>query len=158
MVWGYDVTSHGEDREFDALPSPLLSRVSTLEGRLRIHVPHELLLSNNLQDQCPATLNRQFDSTKFMGGFLRVEEYVLSVPGKILDTFKQGRFGRLQTIETWKAFGIAGLMFVVVSYAALSSLTVWMTYLAEMLVTYPERAFESLNRSDVEQPLANSTG
>ena len=95
-----------------------------------------------------------------MGGFLRVKEYVLGVPGKILDTFKQADLGVFKRSETWKAFGIAALMFVAVSYAALSMFDSMDDIFASDAepAPIPNIVFESLNRSDVEQPLANSTG
>jgi len=86
-----------------------------------------------------------------MGGFLRVKEYVLGVPGKILDTFKQADLGVFKRSETWKTFGIAGLMFVVVSYAALSMFDSMDDIFASDAepAPIPNIVFESLNRSDV---------
>ena len=79
---------------------------------------------------------------------------------KFFDTFKQADLGVFKRSETWKAFGIAGLMFVVVSYAALSMFDSMDDIFASDAEPAPilNIVFESLNRSDVEQPLANSTG
>ena len=66
--------------------------------------------------------------------------------------FKQG--------ETWKAFGIAALMFVTISFAALSMFDSMDEVFASDAdpAPIPNMIFESLNRSGVESVVANETG
>ena len=73
---------------------------------------------------------------------------------------QQADFGVFKRSETWKAFGIGALMFVTISFAALSMFDSMDDVFASDAepAPIPNIIFESLNRSDIEQPLANSTG
>ncbi|MBT7263152.1 MAG: hypothetical protein HN883_04505, partial [Euryarchaeota archaeon] len=73
---------------------------------------------------------------------------------------QQADFGVFKQAETWKAFGIAALMFVTISFAALSMFDSMDDIFASdgEPAPIPNIIFESLNRSEIEQPLANSTG
>ena len=55
-----------------------------------------------------------------MGALASMSEYIRGVPSAVSGTLKQADFGVFRQADTWKAFGIAALMFVTVSYAALS--------------------------------------
>ena len=83
---------------------------------------------------------------------------------RVFSAFKglwgQADFGVFKQAETWKAFGIAALMFVTISFAALSMFDSMDDIFASDAepAPIPNIVFESLNRSDIEQPLANSTG
>ena len=73
---------------------------------------------------------------------------------------QQVDFGVFKQSETWKAFAISAVMFVTISFAALSmfdSMDEIFQSDAEP-APIPNIVFESLNRTDIEQPLANSTG
>ena len=75
----------------------------------------------------------------------------------LLDTMDLGVFKRS---ETWKAFGIAAIMFVAISFAALSmfdSMDDIFQSDAEPK-PIPNVVFESLNRTDIESGLVNETG
>jgi len=74
--------------------------------------------------------------------------------------WEQADFGVFKHAETWKAFGIAALMFVTISFAALSMFDSMDDIFASDAepAPIPNIVFESLNRSGIEQPLANSTG
>jgi cytochrome c-type biogenesis protein len=69
-------------------------------------------------------------------------------------------FGVFKRSETWKAFGIAAIMFVTISFAALSMFD----SMDEVFQSdadpapVPNIVFESLNRTDYESPLVNETG
>ena len=95
-----------------------------------------------------------------MGALASMSEYIRGVPSAVSGTLKQADFGVFRQADTWKAFGIAALMFVTVSYAALSMFDSMDDVFASDAepAPIPNIIFESLNRSDVEQPLANSTG
>jgi len=87
------------------------------------------------------------------------------LPGnRVFSAFKglwgQADFGVFKQAETWKAFGIAALMFVTISFAALSMFDSMDDIFASDAepAPIPNIVFESLNRSGIEQPLANSTG
>lgn len=73
---------------------------------------------------------------------------------------QQVDFGVFKQTETWKAFAISAVMFVTISFAALSMFD----SMDEIFQSdadpapIPNIVFESLNRTDIEQPLANSTG
>ncbi|MCP2504470.1 MAG: hypothetical protein NLN65_04160, partial [Candidatus Poseidoniaceae archaeon] len=73
---------------------------------------------------------------------------------------EQADFNVFKQAETWKAFAIGALMFVTISFAALSMFDSMDDIFASDAdpAPIPNIVFESLNRSDVEQPLANSTG
>lgn len=73
---------------------------------------------------------------------------------------QQADFGVFKRSETWKAFAIGALMFVTISFAALTMFDSMDDVFASDAdpAPIPNIVFESLNRSDVEQPLANSTG
>ena len=73
---------------------------------------------------------------------------------------QQVDFGVFKQTETWKAFAISAVMFVTISFAALSmfdSMDEIFQSDAEP-APIPNIVFESLNRTGIEQPLANSTG
>ena len=72
----------------------------------------------------------------------------------------QADFSVFKQTETWKAFGIAAVMFVAISYAALSMFDSMDEVFASDAdpAPIPNIVFESLNRSSVEGPLANDTG
>ena len=75
----------------------------------------------------------------------------------LVDTMDLGVFKRL---ETWKAFAIAAIMFVCISYAALSmfdSMDDIFQSDAEP-EPIPNIVFESLNRTGIESELVNETG
>ena len=75
----------------------------------------------------------------------------------ILEQVDTGVFKRA---ETWKAFAIAAIMFVTISFAALSmfdSMDEIFQSDAEP-VPVPNMVFESLNRSEYESSIANETG
>jgi len=74
--------------------------------------------------------------------------------------WEQADFGVFKQAETWKAFGIGALMFVTISFAALSMFDSMDDVFASDAepAPIPNIVFESLNRSEIEQPLANSTG
>ena len=75
----------------------------------------------------------------------------------MLNTMDLGVFKRL---ETWKAFAIAAVMFVSISFAALSmfdSMDDIFQSDAEP-EPIPNMVFESLNRTDIETSLVNETG
>ena len=55
-----------------------------------------------------------------MGALSAVKEYTFGIPGAVLTTLKQADVGVFKQAETWKAFVIAALMFVTISFAALS--------------------------------------
>ena len=55
-----------------------------------------------------------------MGVVDGVKGFVLGTPQRVVNTFKQADVGVFKQADTWKAFGIAVLMFVTISYAALS--------------------------------------
>ena len=80
--------------------------------------------------------------------------------GESMGLLKQADFGVFKRAETWKAFGIAALMFVTISFAALSMFDSMDDIFASdaEAAPIPNIVFESLNRSGIEQPLANSTG
>ena len=69
-------------------------------------------------------------------------------------------FGVFKRSETWKAFAIAGIMFVCISYAALSMFD----SMDEIFQSdaepepIPNIVFESLNRTGIESELVNQTG
>ena len=69
-------------------------------------------------------------------------------------------FGVFKRLETWKAFLIAGIMFVCISYAALSMFD----SMDEIFQSdaepepIPNIVFESLNRTGIESELVNQTG
>ena len=69
-------------------------------------------------------------------------------------------FGVFKRLETWKAFFIAGIMFVCISYAALSMFD----SMDEIFQSdaepepIPNIVFESLNRTGIESELVNQTG
>ena len=75
----------------------------------------------------------------------------------LMDTLDLGVFKRS---ETWKAFVIAAMMFVTISFAALSMFD----NLDDIFQSdaepepIPNIAFESLNRTGIESPLVNETG
>ena len=75
----------------------------------------------------------------------------------LMDTLDLSVFKRS---ETWKAFVIAAMMFVTISFAALSMFD----NLDEIFQSdaepepIPNIAFESLNRTGIESPLVNETG
>tara|TARA_B100001564_G_scaffold42348_1_gene30428 strand:- start:14076 stop:15680 length:1605 start_codon:yes stop_codon:yes gene_type:complete len=74
--------------------------------------------------------------------------------------FISADFAVFKRSETWKAFGIAAIMFVTISFAALSMFD----SMDEIFQSdadpapVPNLIFESLNRSEYEAPLVNETG
>lgn len=108
----------------------------------------------------PATLNKQFRIKRIMGALSVTKEYIFGVPGAVVDTLKQADFGVFKQKETWKAFVIAALMFVTISFAALSmfdSMDEIFESDAEP-VPIPNIVFESLNRTGIESIVSNETG
>ena len=79
---------------------------------------------------------------------------------QFMGLMQQADFGVFKRSETWKAFAIGALMFVTISFAALTMFDSMDDVFASDAdpAPIPNIVFESLNRSDVEQPLANSTG
>jgi len=75
----------------------------------------------------------------------------------LVDTMDLGVFKRL---ETWKAFAIAGIMFVAISFAALSMFDSMDDIFQSDAdpEPIPNIVFESLNRTGVESELVNETG
>ena len=75
----------------------------------------------------------------------------------LLDTMDLGVFKRS---ETWKAFGIAAIMFVAISFAALSMFDSMDDIFQSDAdpEPIPNVVFESLNRTDIESGLVNETG
>ncbi|MDE0858255.1 MAG: hypothetical protein OSA38_06770 [Candidatus Poseidoniaceae archaeon] len=73
---------------------------------------------------------------------------------------QQADFGVFKRAETWKAFGIAALMFVTISFAALSMFDSMDEVFASDAdpAPIPNMVFESLNRSGVESNVVNETG
>ena len=75
----------------------------------------------------------------------------------IMDT---ADFGVFKRSETWKAFAIAAVLFVMISFAALSMFD----SMDEVFQSdaepepVPNIVFESLNRSGVESEIVNETG
>ena len=108
----------------------------------------------------PATLNKQFRIKRIMGALSVTKEYIFGVPGAVVDSLKQADFGVFKQKETWKAFVIAALMFVTISFAALSmfdSMDEIFESDAEP-VPIPNIVFESLNRTGIESIVSNETG
>ena len=74
--------------------------------------------------------------------------------------FDTADFGVFKRSETWKAFVIAAMMFLGISFAALSMFD----NLDEIFQSdaepepIPDIVFESLNRTDIESPIVNETG
>ena len=74
--------------------------------------------------------------------------------------FDTADFGVFKRSETWKAFVIAAMMFIGISFAALSMFD----NLDEIFQSdaepepIPDIVFESLNRTDIESPIVNETG
>jgi len=85
---------------------------------------------------------------------------VVRLFGLCMGLWEQADFGVFKQAETWKAFGIGALMFVTISFAALSMFDSMDDIFASDAepAPIPNIVFESLNRSGIEQPLANSTG
>jgi cytochrome c-type biogenesis protein len=81
-------------------------------------------------------------------------------PSMLSSMFTNIDFGVFKSSETWKAFVIAALMFVTISFAALSTFD----SMDEIFQSdaepapIPNMIFESLNRSEYEAPIANQTG
>lgn len=73
---------------------------------------------------------------------------------------RQADFAVFKQSETWKAFGIAAIMFVTISFAALSMFDSMDEVFASDAepAPIPDVVFESLNRSSVEGPVVNETG
>lgn len=73
---------------------------------------------------------------------------------------QQADFGVFKRAETWKAFGIAALMFVTISFAALSMFDSMDEIFASDAdpAPIPNMVFESLNRTGVESNVVNETG
>jgi cytochrome c-type biogenesis protein len=90
--------------------------------------------------------------------FLR--EAIFGVPSAMKRTVQQADFGVFKQGETWKAFGIAALMFVTISFAALSMFDSMDEVFASDAdpAPIPNMIFESLNRTGVESTVANDTG
>ena len=130
--------SHGEDREFKSL-------------RAHFPVQSTLILFAGINDSKP-----------FSELMMAPPHYVQVVWrfGGDMGLLGQADFGVFKQAETWKAFGIAALMFVTISFAALSMFDSMDDIFASDAepAPIPNIVFESLNRSGIEQPLANSTG
>ncbi len=95
-----------------------------------------------------------------MGVVDGVKGFVLSTPQRAVNTFKQADFGVFKQAETWKAFGIAALMFLTISYAALSMFDSMDEIFASDAepAPIPNMVFESLNRTGIESNVSNDTG
>ena len=88
-----------------------------------------------------------------MGVVDGVKGFVLSTPQRAVNTFKQADLGVFKQAETWKAFGIAALMFASLFRLLLSPCsTAWMKSSPRMLILLPipNFVFESLNRTGIE--------
>ena len=72
----------------------------------------------------------------------------------------QADFSVFKQAETWKAFGIAALMFVSISFAALSMFDSMDEVFASDAdpIPIPNLVFESLNRTGIESGVTNETG
>ena len=77
-----------------------------------------------------------------------------------LNLYEQADFGVFKRSETWKAFGIAALMFVTISFAALSMFDSMDEVFASDAepAPIPNLIFESLNRTGIESNVSNDTG
>lgn len=95
-----------------------------------------------------------------MGALGQAKEFVTGVPGRFINTLKQADVGVFKQADTWKAFGIAALMFVTISFAALSMFDSMDEIFASDAepAPIPNIVFESLNRSGIESSVANETG
>ena len=74
--------------------------------------------------------------------------------------FDQADFSVFKQSDTWKAFAIAAVMFVTISFAALSMFDSMDEVFASDAepAPIPNMVFESLNRTSVESSVANETG
>ena len=86
--------------------------------------------------------------------------WLKGIPSGIVGTLKQADVGVFKQGETWKAFGIAALMFVTISFAALSMFDSMDEVFASDAdpAPIPNIVFESLNRTGIESNVANDTG
>ena len=86
--------------------------------------------------------------------------WLKGIPGGIVGTLKQADVEVFKQGETWKAFGIAALMFVTISFAALSMFDSMDEVFASDAdpAPIPNMVFESLNRTGIESNVANDTG
>ena len=95
-----------------------------------------------------------------MGTLSVAKEYVFGIPGAVVTTLKQADIGVFKQAETWKAFAIAALMFVTISFAALSMFDSMDEIFASDAdpAPIPNIIFESLNRTGIESNVSNETG
>ena len=83
-----------------------------------------------------------------------------SVKAVGLSLYEQSDFNVFKQAETWKAFAIAALMFVTISFAALSMFDSMDEIFASDAepAPIPNIVFESLNRTGIESNVSNDTG
>ncbi|MFL2949503.1 MAG: cytochrome c biogenesis protein CcdA [Candidatus Poseidoniaceae archaeon] len=86
--------------------------------------------------------------------------WFVGIGSSVGNGLKQADFSVFKQGETWKAFGIAALMFVTISFAALSMFDSMDEVFASDAepAPVPNMVFESLNRTGIESNLTNETG